>query len=294
VVKSHHSFRAPPPSRSRPEAEHFPTQQYTFEDKKTFHAPQTYPEPPRDMWYNVPETKVSLEEPPKPIFPWEQDRTRPTTARVFAEDFPPSPQLNSPASPPSTSWEDSTGGMEKYMRNIMISRADKLKEEAAGTAHEPTDRRESLVFTGLPAIEDRPSLPVTPAPIATPPFWADDQADQGTSAVPEVLSTQEEWVCPNCGFLSTDPSVFITSRSSTFTGHAVLSSPALSHPKVPDEPESSQSNPITLLPAPRPTTVQRISSSEISTISAISRASTDVPSDIKPSNESTILSPNKP
>jgi glycogenin len=260
--------RAPPPPQSRPEAAHFPTQQYTFEDtKRRFHAPQEYPEPPKDMWYNIPETKAAYEEPPKPIFPWEQQAKRPITTRIFSEDYPPSPQLDQPKSPPSLTWADSSGGMEKYIRDIMTTQAEKAKD----TNQQPRERRESLVFSGFPALGDRPSLPVTPAPIMTAPFWADEpnKSEEGKQDLPG----QEEWVCPQCGFSSNDAAVFHASRSATSPGSPPSVLPALTstavHVVQPPQPKHvEQSSPL------RPASIQRESSSELS---AMSGASTVVP-----------------
>lgn len=84
--------RFEPPVQSKPEAANFPTQTYTFSDShELFKAPGSYPEPPKDMWYKVPESRPKPVETLRPIFPWEQqpDRSRPT--RVFAEDLPPEP-----------------------------------------------------------------------------------------------------------------------------------------------------------------------------------------------------------
>ncbi|KAJ9637231.1 glycogenin glucosyltransferase [Coniosporium tulheliwenetii] len=88
--------RSAPPAESKPEAADFnPGGQYEFnESKELFHAPAAYPEPPKDMWYEVPESKPKVEERPPPIFPWEKERDVPPPSRVFAEDLPsPTPEL---------------------------------------------------------------------------------------------------------------------------------------------------------------------------------------------------------
>ncbi|KAK3070777.1 glycogenin glucosyltransferase [Teratosphaeriaceae sp. CCFEE 6253] len=80
--------RAAPPASSKPEAANFPHKTYEFSsDPQPFKAPAKYPEPPRDMWYEVPQSK------PKPlpaIFPWEERREKEGTrvARVFAQEEP--------------------------------------------------------------------------------------------------------------------------------------------------------------------------------------------------------------
>ncbi|KAF2668532.1 nucleotide-diphospho-sugar transferase [Microthyrium microscopicum] len=182
--------RSAPPSKSRPEAEYFPTAHYTFEDqKRTFKAPRQYPQPPPGMWYETPTSRAPQEEPPKAIFPWETKPNRPTTTRVFAEDYPPSPQQEI-ASPQNTTWEESSGGMERYIRNIMSAQHPQPKKKHLAGEESPPERRESLVISGFPALDDRPSLPVTPAPMMSSHFWGDDEE---SAVPPEVLAEQTEW-----------------------------------------------------------------------------------------------------
>lgn len=92
--------RAPPPTTSRPEAANFPTQVYEFNtDVKAFHPPARYPDPPKNMWYEVPAEKPPVEHKPAPIFPWEERDVKPT--RRFAED-----EVNT-AEPTTSSTDDS-------------------------------------------------------------------------------------------------------------------------------------------------------------------------------------------
>ncbi|QIW96043.1 hypothetical protein AMS68_001561 [Peltaster fructicola] len=80
--------RAPPPLESRPEAATFPSQIYGFNSsKELFHAPTRYPEPPKNMWFEVPAERPKPAEKPAPIFPWEE-RELPRPSRRFAEDDP--------------------------------------------------------------------------------------------------------------------------------------------------------------------------------------------------------------
>jgi glycogenin glucosyltransferase len=180
--------------------------------------------------------------------------------------------------------------MEKYIRNIMVSMSEKAKDQSDIS---PIDRRESLIFTGLPALEDRPSLPVTPAPIMTTPFWADGQntGEEEISGQSEGLSEQAEWVCPQCGFSSHDASVFTALSSSTLPGLAVFNSPAIHRTAVPDKPESSEPINVTPPDSTRPMPLQRESSSEIS---AISGASTVVTQEREVAVESPTPPPKQP
>jgi glycogenin glucosyltransferase len=260
--------RSGPPAQSRPEAENFPSATYTFSDShKLFKAPVSYPEPPRDMWYKVPESKPKPAETPKPIFPWERDANRPKATRVFAEDLPPSPTPASPVpavsspvhsfstvhyqddrappgakrvSSPKTADEqwrafqqgsgnawDSVPGIDTYVRSIMDSQARRgsvqTLQQATGTQDigSPTlqrkDRRESLILTDFPSAIERPSLPVTPAPIKRPTFWGEEKEEVGELPRAEGVPEQPDWVCPHCGFSSLNASDFSRreSRSST-------------------------------------------------------------------------------
>lgn len=256
-----------PPAQSKPEAANFPRETYTFNDSRQFFkAPPTYPEPPRDMWYKVPETRPNPYEAPKPIFPWERDAARPKPTRVFAEDYPsePTPAPASAAevsefeaSPVSEfttthydndqeprqgkptrvwrdgthdykprnaeeSWQafsqsganawDSVPGIDSYVRSIMDAQGKKGKvqilQQATGTddISSPTiprkQRRESLILTDFPTAVERPSLPVTPAPLRRPNFWGEERDEEGELPAAEGVPEQNEWVCPQCGFSS--------------------------------------------------------------------------------------------
>jgi glycogenin glucosyltransferase len=243
--------RSAPPATSRPEAENFPSGHYTFEGKrKKFHAPPTYPEPPKGLWYPTPETKAPSEELPKPIFPWESGPKRPTATRVFSSDYPPTPVQESVASPTQpTNWQDmSGGGMEQYIRNIMQSHRhgpaspSSSSKDPASTSR--AGRPESLLFSGIPAVEDRPSLPVTPAPMRTSRFRAEGE-DGITTVAPEALTEQAEWVCPSCGFSSSDPAAFIPIPARTGIASSSTSPPP---PPPPPHPSSTESRPTVAVP----------------------------------------------
>jgi glycogenin glucosyltransferase len=259
--------RSEPPVDAVPEAANFPTEQYVFsQSHDLFKPPQSYPAPPQDMWYKVPDEKPKPAERPKPIFPWEREENRPKATRVFAEDFPPQPipapapampELPSPTHPfstvhyeadgspkqaapgigspprvssPKTSeehWQefqqsstnawDSVPGIDTYVRAIMDNQTRRgkpqvLRQDRPDEILSPTisrkNRRESLILTDFPTAMERPSLPVTPAPVARPTFWGEERDDRGDLPPAEGVPPQSQWVCPQCGFSSVSETDF--------------------------------------------------------------------------------------
>ena len=300
-----------PPAESKPEAANFPSETYTFnESRELFKAPQVYPEPPRDMWYKVPETKPKPYEPPKPIFPWEKEASRPKPTRVWAEDLPPAPapapapvsqvsEFEASPPPPSQfttthydddndndkeyrrakptrvwrdepqdfkprtaeeSWQafsqdsantwDSIPGIDSYVRSIMDSQAKRGKvqvlQQATGTDDigSPTlsrkERRESLILTDFPTAVERPSLPVTPAPVRRPNFWGEERNEAGELPAAEGVPDQNEWVCPQCGFSSSHASAFGRRRGSFASVSKHVKPPTSTVASIIDAPGSSQ------------------------------------------------------
>lgn len=234
-IMSWDATRSAPPVESKPEAVNFPVQTYTFsENRELFQAPQSYPEPPKDMWYEVPETKPTVAERPKPIFPWERDRELPKPTRVFAEDLPPEPtppvlpaepssneraEEDTSASPSSVqpattdeNWQsfsqstnawDTVPGIEQYVRAIMevqqrrvnphVPQPLSLTEEIFSPALSRKGRRESLILTDFPSAVERPSLPVTPAPIRRPTFWGEERDAARELPAAEGVPEQADW-----------------------------------------------------------------------------------------------------
>jgi glycogenin glucosyltransferase len=222
-------FRAPPPSHSRPEAHNFPSTHYEMSsDTKPFQAPQRYPDPPKDMWYEVP--KAPSYQKPAPIFPWEQNAPKPT--RVFPEDnlettkpdnsveFAPEPaesgkESSTPVTPttptiqltPADPWQTYSRGnawddipeIERYIGALQKNRKGNIQVlQGYGSGIEqvssPGARRRSIKLTDFPTELERPSLPVTPAPIRRPNFWGEERNDQGELPAAEGVPSQAEWV----------------------------------------------------------------------------------------------------
>jgi glycogenin len=105
------------------------------EDIKLFKPPQSYPEPPKDMWYEVPKERPQTMAKPKPIFPWEENRAPAT--RVFAEDKlspEPKPEIepfqfqNQPNEQFSNEQESDSGG--NLTSNIEPSQSSQLSQSS--------------------------------------------------------------------------------------------------------------------------------------------------------------------
>lgn len=196
-------------------------------DPTPYKAPERYPDPPKDMYYEVPKTPTYQK--PAPIFPWEtKDAPRPT--RVFAEDEDLQPtsleptddgeatdQATSPASTvttiPSDPWHsfssnsrnawDDIPEIERYIGALQKNRKGNiqvLQGYGSGVSEDGLPgsgrRRASVRVTDFPTEIERPSLPVTPAPIRRPKFLGgDDNGDEGELPVAEGVPAQTEWVC---------------------------------------------------------------------------------------------------
>ncbi|KAL8800178.1 MAG: hypothetical protein Q9200_007332 [Gallowayella weberi] len=132
-----------PPLNSRPEAPDLPTHAYRMStDRNLFQPPSSYPEPPRDVSYQVPSTPPTAEG-PKMIFPWEAYQTK--ANRVFPDPrpsssgsapsattdagspaetaSPPTPTIQVTSSDPFANFSrtnvwDEMPGIERYMANL--------------------------------------------------------------------------------------------------------------------------------------------------------------------------------
>ena len=222
-------LRQAPPSDSRPEAANFPKDIYSMsDDRHLFQAPTSYPEPPKNMWYEVPKMPPAHER-PKPIFPWEENQSKPT--RVFAEDRAPSPEVtpsittdeetgpeeSSPSTPVvrvsspepfatysrTNAW-DEMPEIERYISALTQNRRAKVEvllntapagEDvlSPGAEEPPAQRRPSMKLTDFPTEIERPSLPVTPAPVRRPSFWGEERDAAGELPGAEGVPKQEDW-----------------------------------------------------------------------------------------------------
>lgn len=199
-------------------------------DSTPFKAPERYPSPPKDMYYEVPKTPTYQK--PAPIFPWEKNQSQPT--RVFAEDreaqkqSQPTPErrrsesieeeqpaelvtATSPGSEiPADPWQnfsstsrnawDDIPEIERYIGALQKNRKGNIQIiQGYGTGIDqvssPGGRRPSMRLTDFPTELERPSLPVTPAPIRRPSFWGEERDEAGDLPAAEGVPSQAEWVC---------------------------------------------------------------------------------------------------
>lgn len=197
-------------------------------DPQLFQPPKAYPEPPPNLGYQVP---IAAAEPErlKPIFPWEARQTK--AARVFPDDAPLWPQQTPsvttdsdtqtetsmhstptlrPSSPqPFASYSrtnvwDEIPGILRYADNFLQKqrrRAEFHPRQPSWAESVPPEvpedlsgrRRPSIILTDFPTEIERPSLPVTPAPIRRPSFWGEERNAAGELPRAEGVPEQSEW-----------------------------------------------------------------------------------------------------
>jgi glycogenin len=195
-------------------------------DPTPFRAPERYPDPPKDMYYEVPKTPTYQK--PTPIFPWEKNA--PKATRVFPEDNielnePPTdagtsvPLIDedktSPVIPTATTakltpgepWQifphgnawDDIPEIERYIGRLQKNRKGNV-QVLEGQGLDPQQlpstaaRIRGMKLTDFPTELERPSLPVTPAPIRRPSFWGEERDEEGELPAAEGVPSQEDWV----------------------------------------------------------------------------------------------------
>ena len=181
------------------------------------------------MGYKMPAPESETSK-PKTIFPWEG--RIPKATRVFTQDKTPSPPPTNPEETtsvyisssaviqqPEESTESPTVGspdawsgfqqranawddipeIDRYVHNFSQARRGPI-QVLHHTPSQPRDaqleqRRRSLKVTDFPTEIERPSLPVTPAPIRRPSFWGEERDEHGDLPAAEGVPRQDEWVC---------------------------------------------------------------------------------------------------
>ncbi|KAJ5157276.1 uncharacterized protein N7482_008376 [Penicillium canariense] len=241
--------REPPPLNTKPEGVNLQQKTYTMsEDTSLFQPPPSYPEAPKNMYYQVPSTKPASQQ-LNQIFPWESHAPKPT--RIFAQeqpiplasppeptiplqasDLPPLPEtspLRAPYEPSAETFEsytrsnawDEDPDIQRYIESIQQTRRARTQVISGSSQPSTSTRssqdlsgsstttltgpvsghRPSIILTDFPTEVERPSLPVTPAPIQR--NWGSGGGEEdhendasGTAALPaaEGVPSQEDWV----------------------------------------------------------------------------------------------------
>lgn len=178
------------------------------------------------MYYDVPE-KLPQSKPPSQIFPWEGQA--PPATRVFTDDLQATEEPSVPPAVPrleekrlgsatttarAAPMEESSWGsyvhssvwdeipeIERYIQAIQKPRRGKIQ---VVSGHNPTEaiegrpdsgeRRSSIRLTDFPPETERPSLPVTPAPITRQRILDENQEEPQYLQAAEGVPNQGEWV----------------------------------------------------------------------------------------------------
>jgi len=134
-----------------------------------------------------------------------------TDATDVTEDRAPTP-----VAPPIDPWAafesrtnawDEMPEIERYVQAFSQARKGKLQvlhhtptqrsPHDSNVTSPPTEadqRRPSMRLTDFPTEIERPSLPVTPAPIRRPSFWGEERDEAGNLPAAQGVPTQEDWV----------------------------------------------------------------------------------------------------
>jgi len=184
------------------------------------HQPQpsrVFPDdPPQTQTPEISRLNVSAENetsvPPSPTASTRSEYTEMTSEANQSEPTTPTdPTTRAMSSDPWTTFTrtnawDAVPEIERYVDTLQKRRRKQsLKSQGASDITSPVaegagSRRGSKV-TDFPTEEERPSLPVTPAPIRRPNFWGsggpEKGHDEGEPVIPaaEGVPEQTEWVC---------------------------------------------------------------------------------------------------
>ncbi|KAH0551357.1 hypothetical protein GP486_007428 [Trichoglossum hirsutum] len=97
----------------------------------------------------------------------------------------------------SNAW-DEIPDIDRYITSFQQARHGKVQvligDPAPDTDAAKRGRRRSNLITDFPSEIERPSLPVTPAPIRRPSFWSAERNEEGELPSAEGVPKQEDWV----------------------------------------------------------------------------------------------------
>ena len=130
------------------------------------------------------------------------DTTSTPSIKVTSDEIPPS------YTPTTRNAWDEISGIDSYVRQLSelqrlrgklsVLQRDNPQTQSPVNEETPTNaagpgRRESLRLTDFPSAVERPSLPVTPAPMRKA-FWGEERDDAGRLPQAEGVPSQSEWV----------------------------------------------------------------------------------------------------
>jgi glycogenin glucosyltransferase len=171
------------------------------------------------MYYDVPKEKPEPKRIAK-IFPWELNSRKPT--RIFADETIISPSFPVPVTsmsqpttvhsafssvslPPgsrglwqtytlSNAW-DEIPEINRFIESIQKPRRGFVQVISGQEGKSESDYRPSTKITDFPTEIERPSLPVTPAPVRRSSFsWVETTEGSGQLPSAEGVPNQEDWV----------------------------------------------------------------------------------------------------
>ena len=100
----------------------------------------------------------------------------------------------------TNAWDD-VPDIERYVQSFNQTRRGPIQvlhhtpsKTPSGLTSPNTERRPSIKLTDFPTEVERPSLPVTPAPIRRPSFWGEERDESGELPAAEGVPKQEDWV----------------------------------------------------------------------------------------------------
>lgn len=175
--------KAPKPTRVFPQAKAPSPPPTEYEPHATAPADQEYVTTPSTATDTSDATEESAPTPvAPPIDPWAAFESR------------------------TNAWDDMPE-IERYVQAFSQARKGKLQvlhhtpsqysprgSTVTSPPAENEKRRPSMKLTDFPTEIERPSLPVTPAPIRRPSFWGEERDDVGNLPAAEGVPKQEDWV----------------------------------------------------------------------------------------------------
>ena len=177
-----------PPSMERPEPI-FPWEEKQAKAVRVF--PDDFPSPSTSKGSSPVITLISAITDTKPA-----ETTSPRTPTIAVSSPQPFASYNR-----TNAWDDMPE-IERYIQNLPQNRRRKnqalknlpftVKSPGSGGPSQE-GRRPSMKLTDFPTEIERPSLPVTPAPIRRPSFWGEERNAAGELPSAEGVPEQSDW-----------------------------------------------------------------------------------------------------